>query len=50
VQIIKTPNTQINAAISENTIKARFAEMGSTVFPPGRPEQFAQQRRGSEMG
>jgi tripartite-type tricarboxylate transporter receptor subunit TctC len=41
-QIIKTLATQINAATSDPGIQARFAELGSTVFPPRPPEQFAQ--------
>jgi tripartite-type tricarboxylate transporter receptor subunit TctC len=42
VDIIKTLNTHINNAISDPAIKARFAELGSTVFPPASPAQFSQ--------
>jgi tripartite-type tricarboxylate transporter receptor subunit TctC len=42
VEIIKTLNSHINTAISDPAIKARFTELGSTVFPPASSEQFAQ--------
>ncbi len=40
-EIIEILNRQINAAIVDRAIAARFAELGTTVFPPGSPEQFA---------
>ncbi len=41
-EIIEILNRQINAAISDRTIAARFAELGTTAFSPGSPDQFAQ--------
>jgi tripartite-type tricarboxylate transporter receptor subunit TctC len=40
--IIETLNKQVNAALLDHAIAARFAELGTTVFPPGSPERFAQ--------
>jgi tripartite-type tricarboxylate transporter receptor subunit TctC len=40
-EIVGLLNRQINAALVDRAIAARFAELGTTVFPPGSPDQFA---------
>jgi tripartite-type tricarboxylate transporter receptor subunit TctC len=39
VEIVDTLNKEINAALADPTIKARFAELGGTVLP-GSPAEF----------
>jgi tripartite-type tricarboxylate transporter receptor subunit TctC len=38
-EIIRRLNLEINAALAETVIKARFADLGATVFP-GSPAEF----------
>jgi tripartite-type tricarboxylate transporter receptor subunit TctC len=42
VEVVELLNRQINAALLDSAVAARFAELGTTVFPPGSPNQFAQ--------
>jgi tripartite-type tricarboxylate transporter receptor subunit TctC len=39
-EIISRLNTAVNAALTEPTIKARFVEIGATVFPASSPAEF----------
>jgi tripartite-type tricarboxylate transporter receptor subunit TctC len=40
VEIIDKLNKEINAALIDPVIKARFADLGATMFPPGSPAEF----------
>ncbi len=40
-EIIETLNKQINAAITDPTIKARLGDLGGLIMPPNSPEDFA---------
>jgi tripartite-type tricarboxylate transporter receptor subunit TctC len=42
LEIVTKLNMQISGAISDPAMKARFADLGTTVFPSGSPAQFAQ--------
>jgi tripartite-type tricarboxylate transporter receptor subunit TctC len=39
-QIIGKLNLEINAALADSTMKARFADLGAMAFPPGSPAEF----------
>jgi tripartite-type tricarboxylate transporter receptor subunit TctC len=41
-EIITKLNKEINVAISDLVMKSRFADLGSSVFPPGSPAEFGQ--------
>jgi tripartite-type tricarboxylate transporter receptor subunit TctC len=40
VEIIDKLNKDINAALVDPMMKARFADLGATMFPPGSPIDF----------
>jgi tripartite-type tricarboxylate transporter receptor subunit TctC len=41
IEIIDKLNKEINAALVDPVLKARFADLGATLFPPGSPTDFA---------
>jgi tripartite-type tricarboxylate transporter receptor subunit TctC len=41
VEIINALNTEINAARADPVMKARFSELGATLFSPGSPADFS---------
>ena len=40
-EIIAKLNKEINAALIDPVMKARFADLGATMFPPGSPTEFS---------
>jgi tripartite-type tricarboxylate transporter receptor subunit TctC len=40
VEIIDRLNREINAALVDGVMKARFADLGATLFAPGSPDRF----------
>jgi tripartite-type tricarboxylate transporter receptor subunit TctC len=38
--IVDRLNGEINAALADPTMKTRFADLGTSVFPPGSPAEF----------
>jgi tripartite-type tricarboxylate transporter receptor subunit TctC len=40
VEIINKLNIEINAALADPAMKARFADLGATMYPPGSPAEF----------
>jgi tripartite-type tricarboxylate transporter receptor subunit TctC len=41
VEIINKLNIEINAALADPAMKARFADLGATMYPPGSPADFS---------
>jgi tripartite-type tricarboxylate transporter receptor subunit TctC len=41
VEIINKLNIEINAALADPAMKARFADLGATMYPPGSPGDFS---------
>jgi tripartite-type tricarboxylate transporter receptor subunit TctC len=41
VEIINKLNIEINAALANPAMKARFADLGATMYPPGSPADFS---------
>ena len=40
-EIIEKLNKEINAGLADPKLKARFADLGATMFPPGSPTDFS---------
>jgi tripartite-type tricarboxylate transporter receptor subunit TctC len=40
-EIINKLNIEINAALADPAMKARFADLGATMYPPGSPADFS---------
>ena len=40
-EIIDKLNKEINAGLVDPKLKARFADLGATMFPPGSPTDFS---------
>ena len=41
-EIIDKLNKEINAGLADPKLKARFADLGATMFPPGSPTDFSE--------